>query len=560
MCNRVRKIVAILITAAILMTVMLPVLAADDDSNVAAKIIVGTSSVSSNKTATVKIAVDGMGTTNTYNTANFILTYDVKKVSVNTSSVVFESNKYNSPTFDIATPGAIYVNAYAASGTAYGDGPICSVTFNVLDDSSDINIGISQQDAIPTGKMPFLQKNPDIKYTNITGVAGKIAASKSALQELLLAGIQLPTTSRSAFTAILNNVTTSSISASALEVLDLLDDNKITPTPRQSSIEEGLQRYAEYPNKTTKENVIFVLTNLDAISASSGCVTTASALFPDILKVINSEITGDSTDSRGYDLFYKMLSLYETKIGYKPVAFDDATTPSSIDFNYTYSGTTPTAITSFNSMIGMLQSLNSKGINDFASLLSYCETDVNGITATNRDVQIANFKAELGTLGAYEASSTKSSDTEISSSVYNVDQTNKIITKAVWKTTVTSFSSSIIAANKGSIEVYEKDGTTLASGNMGTGMKVKSIAEDGTIAWYTVIVYGDVNGDKNINITDATLIMKKIANAYTFDSVATKAANVNGDAKTDGSENINITDATLVMKRIANAITKFSVE
>ena len=68
-------------------------------------------------------------------------------------------------------------------------------------------------------------------------------------------------------------------------------------------------------------------------------------------------------------------------------------------------------------------------------------------------------------------------------------------------------------------------------------------------------MWGDVNHDFKINVTDAVLIMKHRAGTLPADQVfCEKKANVSGDNK------INVTDATLVVKYRAKAINKFPVE
>ena len=62
------------------------------------------------------------------------------------------------------------------------------------------------------------------------------------------------------------------------------------------------------------------------------------------------------------------------------------------------------------------------------------------------------------------------------------------------------------------------------------------------------LIIGDVNGDEKVDITDATLIQKAIAELIELSDVQKKAADTNTDGKVD------ITDATMIQKYIAELI------
>lgn len=64
-------------------------------------------------------------------------------------------------------------------------------------------------------------------------------------------------------------------------------------------------------------------------------------------------------------------------------------------------------------------------------------------------------------------------------------------------------------------------------------------------------ILGDVNGDKAVNIKDATLIQKKTAKLVTFTEEQDKAADVNAD------KTVNIKDATMIQKKVAGLIDDF---
>ena len=123
---------------------------------------------------------------------------------------------------------------------------------------------------------------------------------------------------------------------------------------------------------------------------------------------------------------------------------------------------------------------------------------------------------------------------------YGVDETNKIVKYISPKITVSTLISNITG---GTITVYDKNNNALsASTIVTTGDKVKIVLNGNTYT-YTLSVLGDVNSDRQINISD---VMKVATHSIKGGKLTTQieldAADVNKDGK------INISD---VMK-IAN--------
>ena len=73
---------------------------------------------------------------------------------------------------------------------------------------------------------------------------------------------------------------------------------------------------------------------------------------------------------------------------------------------------------------------------------------------------------------------------------------------------------------------------------LGTGSKVQVVenSSDFIIAEYTMIVYGDIDGDGLITVADQTTLKKVIAGNKTLDQYATEAADVNHDGLVDISD------------------------
>lgn len=102
--------------------------------------------------------------------------------------------------------------------------------------------------------------------------------------------------------------------------------------------------------------------------------------------------------------------------------------------------------------------------------------------------------------------------------------------------------------------------TTLSLTNGFNNLYLQAEDEAGNIMVFNSVVkytgqstlYGDVNGDSSINITDAVLVLKYITNPET--TIDTIAADVNAD------NSINITDAVLMLKYITNPTIPFPTE
>jgi len=85
-------------------------------------------------------------------------------------------------------------------------------------------------------------------------------------------------------------------------------------------------------------------------------------------------------------------------------------------------------------------------------------------------------------------------------------------------------------------------------------MPAKAVTVTVTVQWATTVVYGDVNDDGEIDVTDAVLVLKHITDTSTLNAQQQIAANLSGDAE------IDITDAVLILKHITDPNTPFPIE
>ena len=116
--------------------------------------------------------------------------------------------------------------------------------------------------------------------------------------------------------------------------------------------------------------------------------------------------------------------------------------------------------------------------------------------------------------------------------------------------TVSTLSSKVSVPTGASLTVVSPTGKTLStSAPIGTGSKVNIVANGQTLASYTAIVYGDVNGDGSINITDVATLFKYVRNKQTLGAPSQVAAD------TDRNTKVNITDVATAFSHVRNKLT-----
>lgn len=124
---------------------------------------------------------------------------------------------------------------------------------------------------------------------------------------------------------------------------------------------------------------------------------------------------------------------------------------------------------------------------------------------------------------------------------------SNIISGVATSTTVSSFISKLGCTN-GTVTITDASGNTKSSGNIGTGDKVK-VSVSGTITTYTVIIYGDVNGDGQITALDLLKLQKHLMGASKLSDAYLIAANVKR------SGDVSALDLLRVQKHLMGAST-----
>jgi hypothetical protein len=137
------------------------------------------------------------------------------------------------------------------------------------------------------------------------------------------------------------------------------------------------------------------------------------------------------------------------------------------------------------------------------------------------------------------------------SSEYVVDSISKTISNLVPKTTVDAFLENFVIEDEdvSELEIRVTDiFENLISGKsyVGTGAVIELFKKDTVYDRYTVILYGDVNGDGDINLPDYSYIRQHILKKVTIDGIRFKAANI---AERD-KEDINLADFSMIRQHI----------
>jgi beta-N-acetylglucosaminidase len=117
--------------------------------------------------------------------------------------------------------------------------------------------------------------------------------------------------------------------------------------------------------------------------------------------------------------------------------------------------------------------------------------------------------------------------------------------------TLSSFTSKVTVPSGSTLTVRTPGGSILtsASARIGTGYQIQVVAGSKVQASYTAIVYGDTNGDGQINIMDVATLFKFVRNKQDLGSPYQQA----GD--TDRNTKVNIADVATTFKHVRNKTT-----
>ncbi len=118
------------------------------------------------------------------------------------------------------------------------------------------------------------------------------------------------------------------------------------------------------------------------------------------------------------------------------------------------------------------------------------------------------------------------------------------------KASVNEFLSKTGLAN-GTIQIFTASGSSKTSGTMKTGDVVKIYRTDGTeFASYTVVIWGDVNGDGSISLADLLKVKRLVVGAAGLNGWYYTAGDINGDGSVGLADLLRLKQHIVGKKRI----------
>lgn len=143
-----------------------------------------------------------------------------------------------------------------------------------------------------------------------------------------------------------------------------------------------------------------------------------------------------------------------------------------------------------------------------------------------------------------EKITTTTSSPEVTSTTVNIDDASKYLSNLGEGYTVDKLLNNILVKN-GTVRVVDSDGK-VKTGDTVTGDKVQILNNNGIIyKEYSIIIYGDVNGDGNMNLKDVILMRKYILKLTSLKGIYLKAGDTN--RALDG---VTLKDVILLRKQI----------
>ena len=137
----------------------------------------------------------------------------------------------------------------------------------------------------------------------------------------------------------------------------------------------------------------------------------------------------------------------------------------------------------------------------------------------------------------------------LTSNLYNIDPQTKIITGIDQGTTIKEFKNNIsYNTEKYSIHFINYSNSAVTSGIVGTNMKVILKENDKTRCEYTIVIYGDLTGEGNINSRDTNALLNYLLGKTSLEDPCLLAADINHDNV------VNTLDLLLLEKYICDSI------
>lgn len=140
-------------------------------------------------------------------------------------------------------------------------------------------------------------------------------------------------------------------------------------------------------------------------------------------------------------------------------------------------------------------------------------------------------------------------DDLLKSDLYNIDSQTHIITGIDQGTTIKEFKNNILYnTEKYSIHFINYSNSVVTSGTVGTNMKVVLKENDKSKCEYTIVIYGDLTGEGNINSRDTNALLNYLLGKTSLSGPYLLAADINHDNE------VNTLDLLLLERYIYDSI------
>lgn len=167
---------------------------------------------------------------------------------------------------------------------------------------------------------------------------------------------------------------------------------------------------------------------------------------------------------------------------------------------------------------------------------AYSTADVNTatVTAVGQEFTLTNTAVTIGSAAAPELVVTEGTTGYI-------DEARKYVYGVTAGDVATNY---FEATNGGTIEMVANDSGV----KNGTGALLQLKGTDGAVLdTYTLIIFGDVNGDASVDATDSSIILQNVAGTSELTELQQFAGDVTADSVCDA------TDASIIMQKVAGS-------
>lgn len=113
----------------------------------------------------------------------------------------------------------------------------------------------------------------------------------------------------------------------------------------------------------------------------------------------------------------------------------------------------------------------------------------------------------------------------------------------------------LVDAGQNTLRVVDAAGKTVIKGALGTGMRLQMLDAKGKVLdSLTVVLYGDVSGDGEVDMLDLAMIRRYIIKALEFNGAQLEAANVSARMDYDKTAEVDMLDLALIRRYMIHEI------